>query len=86
MVTVEVLTDREGNPNLERALKKFKKEIAKEGIMKAYEEKRYYVKPSAKKHQKKVWQKHLNKVMKKAEKDAESKFESEKLPEGKTLE
>lgn len=86
MVTVEVLDDKNGNPNLERALRKFKKEVMKEGIMKAYEEKRYFVKPSAKKHQKKVWQQHLNKVMKKAEKEAESRFESEKLPDGKTLE
>ena len=86
MVTVEVLDDKNGNPNLDRALRKFKKEVMKEGIMKAYEEKRYFVKPSAKKHQKKVWQQHLNKVMKKAEKEAESRFEGEKLPDGKTLE
>lgn len=87
MVTVKVLEDRDGNPNLERALKKFKKEVMKEGIMKAYEEKRYFVKPSAKKHQKKVWQKHLNKVIQKQEKLAESKFENtEKLLDGKTLE
>ena len=35
MVTVKVLEDKDGNPNLERALKKFKKEVMKEGIMKA---------------------------------------------------
>ena len=46
MVTVKVLEDKDGNPNLERALKKFKKEVMKEGIMKAYEEKRYFIKPS----------------------------------------
>ncbi len=87
MVTVEVLTDKNGNPQLERALKKFKKEVMKEGIMKAYEEKRYYKKPSALKHEKKVWQKHLNKVIQKQEKLEESKFDNvEKLPDGKTLE
>ena len=87
MVTVKVLEDKDGNPNLERAIKKFKKEVMKEGIMKAYEEKRYFVKPSAKKHQKKVWQKHLNKVIQKQEKITENKFDtSEKLPDGKTLE
>ena len=87
MVTVKVLEDKDGNPNLERALKKFKKEVMKEGIMKDYEEKSYFVKPSVKKHQKKVWQKHLNKVIQKQEKIAESKFDtSEKLPDGKTLE
>lgn len=87
MVTVKVLDDKDGNPNLERALKKFKKEVMKEGIMKAYEEKRYYKKPSARRHEKKVWQEHLNKVIQKQEKLAESKFENaEKLPDGKTLE
>lgn len=86
MVTVKVLEDKDGNPNLERALKKFKKEVMKEGIMKAYEEKRYFIKPSAKKHQKKVWQKHLNKVIQKQEKLAENKFDtSEKSSDGKTL-
>ena len=53
MVTVKVLEDRDGNPNLERALKKFKKEVMKEGIMKAYEEKRYFVKPLLKSIRKK---------------------------------
>ena len=86
MVTVEVLDDKNGNPNLERALRKFKKEVMKEGIMKAYEEKRYYKKPSARKHEKKVWQKHLNKVMQKEAALNRDKFEVEKLPDGKTLE
>jgi small subunit ribosomal protein S21 len=86
MVTVKVLEDKYGNSNLERALKKFKKEVMKEGIMKAYEKKRYFVKPSAKKHQKKVWQKHLNKVIQKQEKLAESKFDtSERSSDVKTL-
>lgn len=87
MVTVKVLEDRDGNSNLDRALKKFKKEVMKEGIMKAYDKKRYFVKPSVKKHQKKVWQKHLNKVIHKQEKLAKSKFENaEKLSDEKTLE
>ena len=81
MVTVKVLEDREGNPNLEGAIRKFKKECMKEGIQKVLEEKRYYKKPSVKKHEKKVWQDHLKKVMRKE--SEKSKFESEKLPEGK---
>lgn len=83
MVTVKVLEDREGKPNLEGAIRKFKKECMKEGIQKTIEKKRYYKKPSTEKHEKKVWQEHLKKVMKKeAEKD---RFEAEKLPEGKTI-
>ncbi|MCF0126066.1 MAG: 30S ribosomal protein S21 [Clostridia bacterium] len=67
MVTVKVMTDKNGNPNLEGALRKFKKEIMKEGIMKTLEEKRYYKKPSTRKHEKKVWQDHLRKVIREQE-------------------
>lgn len=39
------------NEHLEGALKRFKKQVDKEGIMKKYKEKQYYTKPSLEKHQ-----------------------------------
>lgn len=53
MVTVQVEND-----NLERAIRKFKKEVEKEGIIEEYRKRQYFVKPSAVEHQKKVYLQH----------------------------
>lgn len=53
MVTVQVEND-----NLERAIRKFKKEVEKEGIIDEYRRRQYFVKPSAVEHQKKVYLQH----------------------------
>ncbi len=54
MVTVQVEND-----NLEKALRKFKKEVEKEGIIEEYRKRQYFVKPSAVEHRKKVYLQHL---------------------------
>jgi len=43
----------EGNEDFERALKKFKAQCKREGIVKKFKEKQYYTKPSQKKRVKK---------------------------------
>lgn len=48
MVTVTVEND-----NLEKALRKFRKEIDKEDIIREYKDRRYFEKPSLKEHKKK---------------------------------
>lgn len=48
MVTVNVEND-----NLERAIRKFRKEIDKENILREYKDRRYFEKPSLKEHRKK---------------------------------
>ena len=53
MVTVQVEND-----NLERAIRKFKKEVEKEGIIEEYRRRQYFVKHSAVEHQKKVYLQH----------------------------
>ena len=40
--------------NLEKALKRFKRMVEKEGIVREFKKREYYVKPSAINHQKKV--------------------------------
>ena len=40
--------------NLEKAIKRFKKKKKKEGIVREFKKREYYVKPSAINHQKKV--------------------------------
>ncbi len=49
MVTVIVQDD-----NLERAIRKFRKEVDKEDILQEYRDRQYFEKPSAKKHHKEV--------------------------------
>lgn len=49
MVTVQVEND-----NIELALRKFKKAIEKECVLDEYKKRRYFVKPSTIRHQKKV--------------------------------
>jgi small subunit ribosomal protein S21 len=61
MVTVLVQDD-----NLERAIRKFRKEVDKENILQEYRDRRYFEKPSAKKHQKNV------SLKRKFEKEAEA--------------
>ena len=63
MVTVEVEND-----NLDRALRKFRKEVEKEGIMDEYKKRQYFVKPSAVEHQKKVSIQHHLDLQKKSNK------------------
>ncbi|MBO5100471.1 MAG: 30S ribosomal protein S21 [Treponema sp.] len=40
--------------NLEKAIKRFKRMVEKEGIVREYKKREYYVKPSATVHQKKT--------------------------------
>ena len=40
--------------NLEKAIKRFKRMVEKEGIVREFKKREYYVKPSAINHQKKV--------------------------------
>lgn len=61
MVTVIVQDD-----NLEKALRKFRKEVEKENILQEYRDRQYYEKPSAKRHQKNV------SLKRKHEKEAEA--------------
>lgn len=63
MVTVK-LSDK---MPLEKALKKFKKELDKECILSEYMEHLRFVKPSAKKHQKKVHADHIRRKIHEAE-------------------
>lgn len=55
------------NEHLEAALKRFKRQVDKEGILREYKEKQYYTKPSLAKHQRirslkhKLAKKHRNK-------------------------
>ena len=53
MVTVQVEND-----NLEKAIRKFRKEVEREGIIEVYRKRQYFVKPSAVRHRKKVYQQH----------------------------
>lgn len=46
MITVK----NEGNDTLEYMIRKFKKLVEKEGIIKEVKDRRYYVKPNKKKH------------------------------------
>lgn len=57
MVTVQVEND-----NLEKAIRKFKREVEKEGIIEEYRKRQYFVKPSMVEHQKKVYQQHLTEL------------------------
>lgn len=61
MVTVIVEDE-----NLERAIRKFRKEVGKENIIQETRDRKYFEKPSAKKHQKKV------SLKRKLEKEAEA--------------
>ena len=57
--------------NLEKAIKRFKRMVEKEGIVREYKKREYYVKPSATNHQKKTTleRKLLNKRRKSDRKD-----------------
>jgi small subunit ribosomal protein S21 len=67
MATIEVGNDE----NLEKAIKRFKRMVEKEGIIREYKKREYYVKPSATNHQKKTTleRKLLNKRRKSDRKD-----------------
>lgn len=43
-----------GSENLEKALRRFKKMVENEGIVREYKSREYFVKPSAELHQKKT--------------------------------
>lgn len=63
MVTVMV-----EDGNLEKAIRKFRKEVEKEGILEEYKKRQYFVKPSAVVHQQKVTQEHYKELAKKENK------------------
>lgn len=50
MATINV----DESENLEKAIKRFKRMVEKEGIIREYKKREYFVKPSATNHQKKV--------------------------------
>jgi len=50
MATINV----DDNENLEKAIKRFKRMVEKEGIVREYKKREYYVKPSSTNHQKKT--------------------------------
>ena len=50
MATINV----DDNENLEKAIKRFKRMVEKEGIVREYKKHEYYVKPSSTNHQKKT--------------------------------
>ncbi len=50
MATINV----DENENLEKAIKRFKRMVEKEGIVREYKKREYYVKPSSTNHQKKT--------------------------------
>lgn len=50
MATIQV----EETESLEKAIKKFKRMVEKEGIIREYKKREYFVKPSATNHQKKT--------------------------------
>lgn len=67
MATIEV----EDGENLEKAIKRFKRMVEKEGIVREFKKREYFVKPSAELHQKKTTleRKLLNKRRKSERKD-----------------
>lgn len=67
MATINV----EETENLEKAIKRFKRMVEKEGIIREFKKREYYVKPSATLHQKKTTleRKQLNKRRKAERKD-----------------
>lgn len=71
-ITVEVDYTNNADPKraLERALSRFKKKLDKEGIIDEMKKRQYYTKPSAKKHQKKVHDEHIRKLIQKEEEKA----------------
>ena len=58
------------NETLESALRRFKKQLEKEGIIKEYKDRQYYVKPSQKKHEhdREIQHKHKRKMAKASKK------------------
>lgn len=75
MVTV-TLTDK---MSLDKALRKFKKELDKDNTLSEYMEHSRFVKPSAKKHQKAVHAKHIQKKIAEAEKRESFLSEKQKM-------
>ena len=67
MATIKV----DDSENLEKAIKRFKRMVEKEGIIREFKKREYFVKPSAINHQKKVTleRKFLNKKRKTEKKD-----------------
>ena len=67
MATIKV----DDSENLEKAIKRFKRMVEKEGIIREFKKREYFVKPSAINHQKKVTleRKSLNKKRKTEKKE-----------------
>ena len=61
----------EDSENLEKAIKRFKRMVEKEGIVREFKKREYFIKPSAINHQKKVTleRKLLNKKLKAEKKE-----------------
>ena len=70
MATINV----DDSENIEKAIKRFKRMVEKEGIIRQYKKREYFVKPSATLHQKKTTleRKLLNKRRKSEKKDYQS--------------
>lgn len=73
-VTVE-LTEK---MSIDAALRKFKKKLIKEDVLNQYNEHTRYLKPSAKKHQKKVKADHIRKKILEAETIENAKMSKKK--------
>ena len=83
MVTVLVKEDEHIDQGraLEKALRRFRKELDKEGVLKEVQNRQYYVKPSMVKHIQKVKAEHKNKL--KAKLDAKALSFSSKVDSGR---
>ncbi len=75
MATINV----DDSENLEKAIKRFKRMVEKEGIIREYKKREYFVKPSATLHQKKTTleRKLLNKRRKSEKKEYQSKLKDQ---------
>lgn len=83
MATISV----DESENLEKAIKRFKRMVEKEGIIREFKKREYFVKPSATLHQKKTTleRKLLNKRRKSERKDYQfGKKEAFQLPDSPT--
>ena len=69
MATISV----DESENLEKAIKRFKRMVEKEGIIREFKKREYFVKPSATLHQKKTTLEHKNFLNKKKAQRAASR-------------
>lgn len=81
MATINI---REDEP-LEKAIRRFKKMVENEGIVREFKNRRYFVKPSAVLHQKKTTLEHKNFLNKKKAQRAASKGDRQEEKKGLRL-